>query len=54
MLTKKELEELRPWVNSQVAALLGFPESTVVNTALDCIGKSLNRQTTTGEPPDSI
>lgn len=47
MLTKKELEELRPWVNGQVAALLGFPESTVVNTALDCIGKSLNRQATT-------
>ena len=48
MLTKKELEELRPWVNNQVAALLGFPESAVVNTALDCIGKSLNRQATTG------
>ncbi|KAL5469415.1 hypothetical protein EMCRGX_G030668 [Ephydatia muelleri] len=47
MLTKKELEELRPWVNNQVAALLGFPESAVVNTALDCIGKSLNRQATT-------
>ena len=48
MLSKKELEELRPWVSERVTAFLGFSEDTVVNAALDCVAKSLSRQATTG------
>ena len=49
MLSKKELEELRPWVSERVTAFLGFSEDTVVNAALDCVAKSLSRQATTGK-----
>ena len=49
MLSKKELEELRPWVSESVTAFLGFSEDTVVNAALDCVAKSLSRQATTGK-----
>lgn len=49
MLTKKELEDLRPWVAMQVTAVLGGLNSSLVDEALDCIGKSFSRQSTTGE-----
>ena len=49
MLSKFELELLRPWVSGRITALLGGFNPTVVNTVLDCIAKSLNRQATTGE-----
>ena len=48
MLSKKELEYLRPWVCKTVIEVLGFPESIIVNAAVDCIGRSLTRQATTG------
>ena len=48
MLTKKELEGLRPWLSKSVADVLGFSENIIVNAALDCIGRSLSRQATTG------
>ena len=50
MLTKKELEDLRPWVTSQVTAASGKLNVPVIDQALDCIGKSLSRQSTTGKP----
>ena len=49
MLSTKELGELRPWVSGEVTRVLGFSESTIVTTALDCIGRSLNSQATAGE-----
>ena len=49
MLSKKELEDLRPWVADNVTKVLGFSESTVVSAALDCIGRNLSRQATTGK-----
>ena len=48
MLSKKELEDLRPWVTDNVTNALGFTESTVVDAALDCIARSLSRQAATG------
>lgn len=48
MLTKKELEDLRPWVAMQVTAVLGGLNPKLVDDALDCIGKSFSRQSTTG------
>lgn len=47
MLSKFELELLRPWVSGRITALLGGFNPTVVNTVLECIAKSLNRQATT-------
>lgn len=49
MLSKKELEDLRPWVADNVTKVLGFSETTVVSTAIDCIGRNLSRQATTGK-----
>ena len=48
MLSKFELELLRPWVSGRITALLGGFNPTVVNTVLECIAQSLNRQATTG------
>ena len=48
MLSKKELEGLRPWVSQSVTEILGFSEDIIVNAALDCVGKSLSRQATAG------
>ena len=48
MLSKKELEDIRPWVSANVTSVLGFSESTVVSAALDCVAKSLSRQATAG------
>jgi len=48
MLSKKELEDIRPWVSESVTTFLGFSEDTVVSAALDCVARSLSRQATTG------
>ena len=48
MLSKFELELLRPWVSGRITALLGGFNPTAVNTVLECIADSLNRQATTG------
>ena len=48
MLSKRELEELRPWVSQAVSKILGFSEDIIVNAALDCVGRSLSRQATAG------
>ena len=49
MLSKRELEELRPWMSQTITEILGFSESIIVNAAIDCIGRSLSRQATTGK-----
>ena len=49
MLSKTELEELRPWVAETVQNTLGYSQDALVITALDCISKNLSRQSTTGE-----
>lgn len=48
-LPKKEVEELRPWVERTVKKVLGFSEPTVVTAALHCVGKGLDKRKTTGE-----
>lgn len=47
MLTKKELEDLRPWVAAQVTTVSGQLNPALVDQALDCVGKSFSRQSTT-------
>ena len=46
MLSKNELEFIRPWVSIRLTAVLGGYNPTVIDAALDCIAKSLNRQST--------
>lgn len=46
-MTRKEIEQLRPWITSQVRSILGFSEDTVVNAAIDCLAKSLSRSVAT-------
>ncbi|KAJ8289984.1 hypothetical protein GJAV_G00007430 [Gymnothorax javanicus] len=48
-LPRREVEELRPWVESTVNQVLGFPEPTVVKAALHCVGKGLDKGKTTDQ-----
>lgn len=47
-LPKREMEELRPWVERTVKKVLGFSEPTVVTAALHCVGKGLDKRKTIG------
>ncbi|MGH0190299.1 UNVERIFIED_CONTAM: hypothetical protein FKN15_020509 [Acipenser sinensis] len=48
-LSKRELDELKPWVEKTVKRVLGFSEPTVVTAALHCVGKGLDKRKTSGE-----
>ncbi|XP_077432850.1 U4/U6 small nuclear ribonucleoprotein Prp3 [Vanacampus margaritifer] len=48
-LPKREVEELRPWVERTVKKVLGFSEPTVVTVALQCVGKGLDKRKTTDQ-----
>lgn len=48
-LPKREVDELRPWVERIVKKVLGFSEPTVVTAALHCVGKGLDKRKTTGK-----
>ncbi|XP_049587504.1 U4/U6 small nuclear ribonucleoprotein Prp3 isoform X4 [Syngnathus scovelli] len=48
-LPKREVEELRPWVERTVKKMLGFSEPTVVTVALQCVGKGLDKRKTTDQ-----
>lgn len=48
-LPKREVDELRPWVERTVKKVLGFSEPTVVTAALHCVGKGLDKRKTTGK-----
>ncbi|XP_043935848.1 U4/U6 small nuclear ribonucleoprotein Prp3 [Protopterus annectens] len=45
-LSKRELEELKPWVEKTVKRVLGFSEPTVVTAALNCVGKGMDKKKT--------
>nr|AAT68119.1 U4/U6-associated splicing factor HPRP3 [Danio rerio] len=45
-LPKREVDELRPWVERTVKKVLGFSEPTVVTAALHCVGKGLDKRKT--------
>jgi len=47
-LPKREVEELRPWVERTVKKVLGFSEPTVITAALHCLGKGLDKRKTIG------
>ncbi|XP_064416711.1 U4/U6 small nuclear ribonucleoprotein Prp3 isoform X2 [Latimeria chalumnae] len=43
-LSKRDLEELKPWVEKTVRRVLGFSEPTVVTAALNCVGKGMDKK----------
>lgn len=45
-LSKRELEELKPWIEKTVKRVLGFSEPTVVTAALNCVGKGMDKRKT--------
>uniref|UniRef100_A0A8C5CZ61 U4/U6 small nuclear ribonucleoprotein Prp3 n=1 Tax=Gadus morhua TaxID=8049 RepID=A0A8C5CZ61_GADMO len=45
-LPKREMEELRPWVERTVKKVLGFSEPTVITAALHCLGKGMDKRKT--------
>ena len=54
IVTRKEIEQLRPWITTQVKSILGFSEDTIVNAAIDCLAKSLSRTVATGKSARDI
>lgn len=47
-LSKRELDELKPWVEKTVKRVLGFSEPTVVTAALNCVGKGMDKKKAAG------
>ncbi|XP_063001652.1 U4/U6 small nuclear ribonucleoprotein Prp3 isoform X3 [Elgaria multicarinata webbii] len=43
-LSKREVDELKPWVEKTVKRVLGFSEPTVVTAALNCVGKGMDKK----------
>ncbi|XP_061885650.1 U4/U6 small nuclear ribonucleoprotein Prp3 [Entelurus aequoreus] len=48
-MSKRDAEELRPWVERTVKKVLGFSEPTVVTVALQCVGKGMDKRKTTDQ-----
>ena len=48
-MTKREMEELRPTVDSVMQKTFGFSDPTVVVAALNCVGKGMDENRTVGE-----
>jgi U4/U6 small nuclear ribonucleoprotein PRP3 len=47
-LSKRELDELKPWIEKTVKRVLGFSEPTVVTAALNCVGKGMDKKKAAG------
>ena len=43
-MSRRELEDLKPWVEETVKRRLGFSEKSVVNAALYCVSKNLDKR----------
>lgn len=43
-LSKRELDDLKPWVEKTVKGLVGIPEPTLVTAALNCVGKGMDKK----------
>lgn len=50
-LSKRELDELKPWIEKTVKRVLGFSEPTVVTAALNCVGKGMDKKKAAGMYP---
>ena len=47
-LSKREHDELRSWLVQRVAQMLGYPDSSVVSAAMQCVQKGYDSKSTTG------
>lgn len=45
VLSKRELEEWEPWLEKTGRRALGFSEPMVVTTAVNCVGKGMDKKT---------
>ncbi|XP_071941694.1 U4/U6 small nuclear ribonucleoprotein Prp3-like [Antedon mediterranea] len=45
-LSRRELDDIKPWVEKTVKRVLGFPEPTVVMAAFNCVSKGLDESKT--------
>ena len=43
-VTRRELEELKPWLEDTVKKRLGYNEKSVVNAAMYCVSKNLDKK----------
>ncbi|CAJ0927068.1 unnamed protein product [Ranitomeya imitator] len=43
-LSRRELDDLKPWIEKTVKGVLGFSEPTVVIAALNCVGKGMDKK----------
>ncbi|XP_073495661.1 U4/U6 small nuclear ribonucleoprotein Prp3 [Phyllobates terribilis] len=43
-LSRRELDDLKPWIEKTVKGVLGFSEPTVVTAALNCVGKGMDKK----------
>ena len=48
-LTKREMEDLRPTVDTVMQKTFGFSDPTVVVAALNCVAKGMDKTRTVGE-----
>ncbi|XP_033100866.1 U4/U6 small nuclear ribonucleoprotein Prp3-like [Anneissia japonica] len=46
-MSRRELDDIKPWVEKTVKRVLGFPEPTVVTAALNCVSKGFDQSQTT-------
>ena len=47
-LSKRELEDLRPLIDTSVTKFLGFTEPTLVSAAVNCLDRGYDRRKTVG------
>lgn len=47
-LSKKEAEEMKPQIDKAVEKCVGFQESTLVTTAMNCLASGYDKKKTTG------
>ncbi|XP_069505826.1 U4/U6 small nuclear ribonucleoprotein Prp3 isoform X2 [Ambystoma mexicanum] len=43
-LSKRELDEMKPWVEKSVKRFFGFSDPTVVTAALNCVGNGMDKK----------
>ena len=46
--SKKDIDVLKPKIENVVSKVLGFSDNTVVNAAVQCLQKDLDKSTTIG------
>lgn len=48
-LSKRDIDDLKPWIDKTVQKFLGFSEPALVKTAINCLSSGYDRRKTTGK-----